>query len=43
MSTSAADPILSVERLSMRFGGLVAIDELSFNAQRAKPKEKASS
>ena len=30
----AADPILAVERLSMRFGGLVAIDELSFSAQR---------
>jgi branched-chain amino acid transport system ATP-binding protein len=29
-----AEPILAVERLSMRFGGLVAIDELSFAAQR---------
>ena len=30
----AADPILTVERLSMRFGGLVAVDALSFAAQR---------
>jgi branched-chain amino acid transport system ATP-binding protein len=29
-----ADPILTVEHLSMRFGGLVAIDDLSFAAQR---------
>jgi branched-chain amino acid transport system ATP-binding protein len=27
-------PILTVERLSMRFGGLIAVDELSFAAQR---------
>jgi branched-chain amino acid transport system ATP-binding protein len=27
-------PILTVERLSMRFGGLVAVDELSFAARR---------
>jgi branched-chain amino acid transport system ATP-binding protein len=31
---SAADPVLSVEHLSMRFGGLVAIDDLSFTARR---------
>ena len=29
---SAAKPILSVEHLTIRFGGLVAIDDLSFNA-----------
>jgi branched-chain amino acid transport system ATP-binding protein len=33
MSTPA-DPILNVEHLSMRFGGLVAVDDLSFAAQR---------
>src|SRR6201993_4720442 len=33
MSTPA-DPILTVEHLSMRFGGLVAVDDLSFSAQR---------
>ena len=31
---SAAEPILRVEHLSMRFGGLVAVDDLSFIAQR---------
>jgi branched-chain amino acid transport system ATP-binding protein len=31
---SATDPILRVEHLSMRFGGLVAVDDLSFNARR---------
>ena len=30
----SAGPILSVERLTMRFGGLVAIDDLSFAAKR---------
>jgi branched-chain amino acid transport system ATP-binding protein len=29
-------PILSVDRLSMRFGGIVAVNELSFNAQRRR-------
>ena len=29
-----ADAILAVEHLSMRFGGLVAVDDLSFSAQR---------
>jgi branched-chain amino acid transport system ATP-binding protein len=31
---STAEPILRVEHLSMRFGGLVAVDDLSFIAQR---------
>jgi branched-chain amino acid transport system ATP-binding protein len=31
---AAAEPILSVEHLSMRFGGLVAVDDLSFSARR---------
>jgi branched-chain amino acid transport system ATP-binding protein len=34
MSASPSDPILSVEHLSMRFGGLVAVDDLSFSARR---------
>jgi len=29
-----ADPILNVEHLSMRFGGLVAVDDVSFSAAR---------
>jgi branched-chain amino acid transport system ATP-binding protein len=29
-------PILSVDHLSMRFGGIVAVNELSFNAERRK-------
>jgi branched-chain amino acid transport system ATP-binding protein len=29
-----SDPILSVEHLTMRFGGLLAIDDLSFTAER---------
>jgi branched-chain amino acid transport system ATP-binding protein len=33
---SAAGTILAVERLSMRFGGLVAVDELSFAAERGQ-------
>src|SRR5215510_8026491 len=33
MQTPAA-PLLNVERLTMRFGGLVAIDDLSFSAAR---------
>ena len=32
--TDAADTILSVQHLSMRFGGLVAVDDVSFNAKR---------
>jgi branched-chain amino acid transport system ATP-binding protein len=33
---SAAHPILAVEHLTMRFGGLVAIDDLSFSAGRGE-------
>ena len=33
---SATDPILRVEHLSMRFGGLVAVDRLSFTARRGQ-------
>jgi branched-chain amino acid transport system ATP-binding protein len=33
---SGADHILSVDRLSMRFGGIVAVNELSFEAARKK-------
>jgi branched-chain amino acid transport system ATP-binding protein len=33
---SAAAPILRVEHLSMRFGGLVAVDDLSFTASRGQ-------
>ena len=32
--SAPADPILTVEHLSMRFGGLVAVDDVSFSAQR---------
>ena len=32
--TAAADPILAVEHLSMRFGGLLAVSDLSFSAAR---------
>jgi len=32
--SAPGDPILTVEHLSMRFGGLVAIDDLSFSAER---------
>ena len=32
--SAAPVPILSVEHLSMRFGGLVAVDDLSFTARR---------
>jgi branched-chain amino acid transport system ATP-binding protein len=31
---AVTEPILSVEHLSMRFGGLVAVDDLSFSARR---------
>jgi branched-chain amino acid transport system ATP-binding protein len=34
MTDAAAEPILTVEHLSMRFGGLVAVDDLSFSARR---------
>ena len=33
---SAADPLLAVEHLTMRFGGLVAVDDLSFTARRGE-------
>jgi branched-chain amino acid transport system ATP-binding protein len=33
MTDAAAEPILTVEHLSMRFGGLVAVDDLSFSAR----------
>jgi branched-chain amino acid transport system ATP-binding protein len=33
-SANTADPIVTVEHLTMRFGGLVAINDLSFNAGR---------
>jgi branched-chain amino acid transport system ATP-binding protein len=32
----ASDDILAVDRLSMRFGGIVAVNDLSFTAQRRK-------
>src|SRR5215203_6540376 len=32
----SGDPILSVDRLSMRFGGIVAVNDLSFGAERRK-------
>jgi branched-chain amino acid transport system ATP-binding protein len=34
--SAAAGPILAVEHLTMRFGGLVAVDDLSFTAQRGQ-------
>ena len=34
MSRWLTDPILTVEHLTMRFGGLVAIDDLSFAVGR---------
>jgi len=34
--SAPADPILTVEHLSMRFGGLVAVDDLSFAASRGQ-------
>ncbi|MFM9975661.1 MAG: ABC transporter ATP-binding protein [Beijerinckiaceae bacterium] len=36
MSASSAIPILKVEHLTMRFGGLVAINDLSFTANRGE-------
>jgi branched-chain amino acid transport system ATP-binding protein len=33
-NTWQTDPVLSVEHITMRFGGLVAIDDLSFNVGR---------
>jgi branched-chain amino acid transport system ATP-binding protein len=34
MTLASADPILDVQHLTMRFGGLIAIDDLSFAAGR---------
>jgi branched-chain amino acid transport system ATP-binding protein len=34
--SAAQPPLLSVEHLTMRFGGLVAVDDVSFEAPRAK-------
>jgi branched-chain amino acid transport system ATP-binding protein len=34
--SAAADPILEVEHLSMRFGGLLAVADLSFTARRGE-------
>ena len=36
MTAAAAPPLLEVERLTMRFGGLVAVDDLSFTAARGE-------
>jgi branched-chain amino acid transport system ATP-binding protein len=36
MSAVISDPILKVEHLSMKFGGLVAVGDLSFEAQRGE-------
>ena len=33
--SAAGEPILIVDRLSMRFGGLIAVDDVSFVAQRS--------
>jgi branched-chain amino acid transport system ATP-binding protein len=33
---SVSDPILSLEHVSMKFGGLVAVNDLSFQAQRGE-------
>ena len=35
-NTMSSDPILKVEHLSMRFGGLMAINDFSFEAQRGE-------
>ena len=34
--SAACGPLLDVEHLSMRFGGLIAIDDLSFSAARGE-------
>ena len=34
MNAASAEPILTVEHLTMRFGGLVAVEDLSFMARR---------
>ena len=35
-STHMSDPILKVDHLSMKFGGLVAVNDLSFEARRGE-------
>ena len=35
MSSWKENPILTVEHLTMRFGGLVAVDDLSFEVGRS--------
>jgi branched-chain amino acid transport system ATP-binding protein len=35
-STQMSDPILKVEHLSMKFGGLIAVNDLSFEAKRGE-------
>ncbi len=34
--TNMSDPILTIEHVSMKFGGLVAVNDLSFEAQRGE-------
>ena len=34
--TSPADPLIEVEHLTMRFGGLVAVDDVSFNIRKGE-------
>jgi ABC-type branched-subunit amino acid transport system ATPase component/predicted flap endonuclease-1-like 5' DNA nuclease len=34
--TNMSDPILSIEHVSMKFGGLIAVNDLSFQAQRGE-------
>ncbi len=36
MNTAVKDPILKVEHLSMKFGGLIAVGDLSFEARRGE-------
>jgi branched-chain amino acid transport system ATP-binding protein len=36
MSSSAHDPVIDIQHLSMRFGGLVALDDLSMQAGRGE-------
>jgi len=40
--SAPADPILTVEHLSMRFGGLVAVDDVSFAAALGPRSSTAS-
>lgn len=36
MTSAGADPVLEVDAIGMRFGGLVAVDSLSFTAERGE-------